>query len=392
MGRRTGTARLPLHTGRAPRWLFARMTRLARAMVEAIAAEHGPTNFLKRLSDPFWFQAFGCVLGFDWHSSGLTTTVCGALKVGLTGAETDTGIHVAGGKGRASRRTPDELRAAADRLGLDGDALAYTSRMTAKVDNTAVQDGFQLYHHSFFLTDSGDWAVVQQGMNDALRAARRYHWLGERVTDFVCEPHAAICSDARGDRVLDLVARQSDGARTTSAALARERPDAVRREIHDLVELRMPARHHIDLRRDLNPRNLDKVLLATYEAQPADFEALLAIRGVGPRSIRALALIAELAYGQPASARDPARFSFAHGGKDGIPYPVDRETYDRTIEWLRDAVRRARMGRTDRIDAMRRLARYPVFSNRSSVGRIRSSRRGGEPPVVPATPSSDGEP
>ena len=378
------------------------MVQLAREITIHIVAEFGSDEMLRRLSDPFWFQAFGCVLGFDWHSSGLTTTVCGALKVGLAGAESDTGIHVAGGKGRASRRTPDELRATAERLALDGDALAYNSRMTAKVDNTAVQDGFQLYHHSFFLTDAGDWAVVQQGMNDRRRAARRYHWLGRRVSDLVCEPHTAICSDARGGPVLNLVARDSADARTTSAALARERPDAVRRDIRDLVQLRMPARHHIEVRRDLNPRNLDSVLLKTYEAQPADFEALLAIRGVGPKSIRALALIAELAYGQPASTRDPARFSFAHGGKDGTPYPVDRETYDRSIEWLRAAVRAARMGRTERVDAMRRLAelgiRYSVTGVRSSLsgsrspeGHARTSGSGGEPPVTPTSASADGE-
>jgi hypothetical protein len=243
-------------------------------------------------------------------------------------------------------------------LGLDGEALVYSSRMTAKVDSAAVQDGFQIYHHAFFLTDDGRWAVVQQGMHDRRRAARRYHWLGDRVADFVCEPHAAICSDVREQRVLDLVARDSVGARTAAAAVARERPEAVRREIGKLASLKMPKRHHIDLRRDLAPKNLNRVLLSTYETQPADFEALLALRGVGPAAVRALALIAELAYGEPASARDPARFSFAHGGKDGHPYPVDRETYDRSIEWLREAVARARVGRTDRVDAMRRLARW----------------------------------
>lgn len=355
MGRRTGSAELPLHTGRAPRWLFDRMARLARALVEVIVVEEGPAGFLRRLSDPFWFQAFGCVLGFDWHSSGLTTTVCGALKVGLTGAETDTGIFVAGGKGRASRRTPTELRGRADRVGLDGDRLAYTSRMTAKVDSAAVQDGHQIYHHSFFLTDDGGWAVVQQGMNEGRRTARRYHWLGSRVEDLVCEPHAAICSQARETRVLDLVARTATGARNASAEIARDRPHRTRREIRRLLHLQLPARHHIDLRRDLNPRNLDHVLLRTYEAQPPDFESLLALRGVGAKSLRALALISELAYGEPASFRDPARYSFAHGGKDGHPYPVDTETYDRSVEWLRQAVARARIGRTDRLHALRRL-------------------------------------
>lgn len=358
MARRTGTATLPLHSGRAPRWLFQRMARLARAVVEAIVVEHGPAAFLQRLADPFWFQAFGCALGFDWHSSGVTTTVCGALKVGLAGTETDTSIYVAGGKGRASRNTPAELREHAAGLGLDGDRLVYASRMAAKVDSAAVQDGFQIYHHSFFFIPSGEWAVVQQGMHERSRSARRYHWLGERVSDFVCEPHSAICSESRAQTVLNFVARESAAARSASAAIARQPPETVQREVRGILDLELPARHHIDIRRDVSPRNLGKVLLATYEAQPADFEALLALKGVGAKTVRALALIAELAYGQPASARDPARFSFAHGGKDGHPFPVDRETYDRSIEWLHDAVRRARIGSGERLHALRRLAEW----------------------------------
>jgi hypothetical protein len=358
MARRTGIATLPLHGGRAPAWLFQRMTRLARAVTEAIVVEHGPSAFLERLSDPFWFQAFGCVLGFDWHSSGVTTTVCGALKLGLKGAESDTAIYVAGGKGAASRRTPDELRAVAERLGLDGAALVHASRMAAKVDSAAVQDGFQVYHHSFFLTANGAWSVVQQGMRESTRSARRYHWLGERVSDFVCEPHAAICSDERGGRVLNLVAAESDGARAAATQLAREDPARVQRELDDILRLELPVRHHLDVRRDVSPRNLRSVLLTTYEAQPQSFEGLLALKGVGARALRALALIAELAHGQPASYRDPARFAFAHGGKDGFPYPVDRETYDRSIEWLRDALRRGRLGHSDRLRALERLARW----------------------------------
>ncbi|MGD2153138.1 MAG: DUF763 domain-containing protein [Gemmatimonadales bacterium] len=356
MARRTGTATLPLHRGRAPRWLFQRMTELARALTEALVIEHGAASFLERLADPFWFQAFGCVLGFDWHSSGVTTTVCGALKAGLAGAATDTSIYVAGGKGAASRKTPDELRAAAATLGLDGESLVYASRMSAKVDSAALQDGYQIYHHSFFLTPAGDWAVVQQGMKESDRSARRYHWLSRRVSDFVCEPHAAICSDRRGGAVLNFVADESAGARSAAAEIAREKPVIVQREVADILRLELPTRHQLDIRQDVRPRNLGKVLLTTYEAQPADFEALLALQGVGAKTIRALALIAELAHGRPASFRDPARFAFAHGGKDGYPYPVDREGYDRSIEWLRDAVGRARLGNTDRLQAMRRLA------------------------------------
>ena len=334
------------------------MTQLARALTEAIVIEHGPKLFLERLADPYWFQAFGCALGFDWHSSGVTTTVCGALKLGLSGAEADTSIYVAGGKGRASRKTPDELRDHASRTGLDGDALVYASRMSAKVDSAALQDGHQIYHHSFFLTGTGEWAVVQQGMNDGARTARRYHWLGSRVSDFVCEPHSGICSQRPEQYVLNFVAAESAGARSAAAEIAREKPAIVQREVADILSLKLPARHYVDIRRDVNPRNLGKILLATYQAQPADFEALLALKGVGAKTVRALALVAELAHGQPASYRDPARFSFAHGGKDGFPYPVDRETYDRSIDWLRDAVGRARLGQSERLRALRSLARW----------------------------------
>jgi hypothetical protein len=361
MARRTGTATLPLHSGRAPRWLFQRMTALARALTETIVIEHGPATFLQRLADPFWFQAFGCVLGFDWHSSGVTTTVCGALKAGLASAEADTSIYVAGGKGATSRRTPAELRERAARLGLDGERLVYASRLSAKVDSAAVQDGYQIYHHSFFFTPMGDWAVVQQGMHAAARSARRYHWLGERVSDFVCEPHTAICSERRERSVLNLVAADSTGARDAAAAVARENPQRVQQEVGRILTLELPARHHVDIRRDVNPRNLSKVLLTTYEAQPTDFEALLALKGVGAKTLRALALIAELAHGQPASYRDPARFSFAHGGKDGHPYPVDRESYDRSIAWLRDAVSRARVGHSERLRALKRLSSWEAL-------------------------------
>jgi uncharacterized protein len=358
MPKRTGTADLPLHGGRAPRWLFDRMARLAPAIVEAMVLDRGPRRVLERLSDPFWFQAFGCVLGFDWHSSGVTTTVCGALKTGLAGREADTGLHVAGGKGAASRRTPAELLAIADRTGLDGDALAYDSRMSAKVDSAAVQDGFQLYHHCFFVTAAGEWAVVQQGMRDDDGSARRYHWLGSRVADFVCEPHAAIAADAPAQTVLNLVAAESADARDASASLAREKPTVVATEVNRILRLHMPRDHAVDLARDVNPKNLSRVLVTTYEAAPRDFEALLALPGVGAKAVRALALISELAYGRPASARDPARFSFAHGGKDGHPFPVDRETYDRSIDWLRTALDRAKVGQSDRVDALRRLARW----------------------------------
>jgi hypothetical protein len=354
--RRVGRATLPLHGGKAPRWLFERMVRLAPAIVEPIVLDHGRSVFLERLADPHWFQAFGCVLGFDWHSSGVTTTVCGALKEGLAPRAAELGIYVAGGKGKASRRTPAELVEFGMRLGLDGERLAYSSRMAAKVDSAAVQDGFGLYHHSFFLTREGEWAVVQQGMREADRSARRYHWLGSGVGNFVNEPHAAIASDPGTEQVLNLVADESALAREAAAQFARLEPRLVDRELARVINLVLPTRHWVDLQADINPAHLRSVLLSTYESAPEGFEALLASAGVGPKTMRALALIADVLYGAPASTRDPARFSFAHGGKDGYPYPVDREVYDHSIEWLREAVVKARIGHRDRLDALKRLA------------------------------------
>lgn len=373
---RTGTATLPLHNGKAPPWLFDRMSKLAPAIVEALVLERGPAFVLERLSDPFWFQAFGCVLGFDWHSSGVTTTVCGALKTGLAGREADTGIYVAGGKGAASRRTPAELQSFASRLGFDPAPLVYSSRMAAKVDSAAVQDGHQVYHHSFFLTRDGDWAVVQQGMRPDDGTARRYHWLGARVADFVNEPHAAVCADDRSDGILNLVASESAGARSAIHRLMNEQPEHVLKQLPSAsfqlpeyrirsgsrtpeagsTELSMPRRHPVVVKHDVDPKRLATVLLGTYARGATNFEQVLGTPGVGAKSLRALSLIAELLYGEKASTRDPARFSFAHGGKDGTPFPVDRKTYDQSVEWLRAALERAKMGRTDRTSALKRLA------------------------------------
>ena len=356
MPQRTGSATLPLHTGRAPAWLFGRMARLAPEIVEAIVLEHGRSAFLERLSDPHWFQAFGCVLGFDWHSSGVTTTVCGALKEGLAPRVADLGLYVAGGKGRTSRQTPNELQEFGARLGMDGDRLAYNSRMAAKVDSAAVQDGFDIYHHSFFLSSDGEWAVVQQGMREHDGNARRYHWLGSRVSDFVNEPHAAIASDAQEQTVLNLVAAESADSRTASAEFARLEPRLVDREIARVITLALPDRHWVDVRKDINPAHLRKVLLSTYEAAPQNFEEMLAVPGVGAKAVRALALVAEVVYGSAASVKDPARFSFAHGGKDGHPYPVNRDVYDHSVEWLREAVSKAKIGRSEQLHALKRLA------------------------------------
>jgi len=386
---RTGTAHLPLHGGKAPRWLFTRMVALSREILRVMVEEYGPGEVLARVSDPHWFQALGCVLGFDWHSSGLTTTTTGALKEAIKDREADLGLFIAGGKGAASRKTPAEIIAYGEghTIAIPPDRLVYASKLSAKVDNTAVQDGYQLYHHAFFFTPSGDWAVVQQGMNEANGWARRYHWLSTGVEDFVNEPHAAICSDQRGQLVLNMVASESKDSRRATALLAAEPPDKLARELRRIQEssdsmagaprpfepgwrplrgpatsapaqqLELPGRHQI-IPADIRPESLERTLAKAYDNPPSNFEALLGTQGVGPKTIRALALIADLLYGATPSFRDPATFSFAHGGKDGIPYPVDRATYDRSIEILRHAVDRAKLNDRDKLAALRRLARH----------------------------------
>jgi uncharacterized protein len=359
---RTGFAELPLHGGKAPPWLFSRMVRLSREVVGHLVAESGPEEVLRRLSDPFWFQAFGCVLGFDWHSSGVTTTVCGAIKESVRGLESDFGFHVAGGKGSVSRRTPAEIAAACDRLSRDPADLVYASRMSAKVDSAAVQDGYQLYHHAFFFTPAGKWCVVQQGMRDENGMARRYHWLGESVADFVNEPHAAVCSDER-QLTLNLVAGESAPVRSASAEVARGDPAQTLALLRKLPTLELPSRHAVKPREDIHPDRMKKILLRTWEEAPPDFERLLGIPGVGAKTLRALALVSELVYGTPASTRDPARFSFAHGGKDGHPFPVDRTTYDRTVDVLHSALLRAKVGHTEKVAALKRLGNFPPPSS-----------------------------
>ncbi len=363
MARHTGFASLPLHGGRAPAWLFGRMVRLSREIVIYIADEFGPREVLRRLSDPFWFQAFGCVLGFDWHSSGVTTTVCGAVKEGLKDVDAGIGFFAAGGKGNGSRRTPQQIAGCCERIGRDASGLVYASRTAAKVDSAAVQDGYQLYHHAFFFTTGGDWCVVQQGMCDANGTARRYHWLSDSVTSFVDEPHQAVCCDERA-ATLNLVAHENDPVRRASAELAREHPDVTLRALERAsVELpfdyaptlSMPRRHELLPELDVAPRYLQKILTRTYERGPEDFEALLGIEGVGPRTLRALALASELVHGRAATLRDPARFSFAHGGKDGTPFPVDRVTYDRTIEIFGNAINRSAIDRSEKVQAFKRL-------------------------------------
>ncbi len=353
---RTGIANLPLHYGKVPPWLFDRMVKLSREITIAIVSDFGAEEMLRRLSHPYWFQALGCVLGYDWHSSGVTTTLCGALKEGIKGLERDLGLFVAGGKGKTSRRTPLELESWGQSLSLDPSPLIYASRMSAKVDSAGVQDGYQLYHHTFLFAKSGSWAVVQQGMNEASRYARRYHWLGERVSSFVNEPHSAILSEARG-QALNLVARESDPARTTMTEIVTEQnPQSLLADLKRLKTLNLPPRHYLSTA-DLHPESISKILLSTYERQPNDFEELLGLKGVGAKTLRALSLISELVYGVAPSYRDPARYSFAHGGKDGIPYPVDRQTYDQSIDLLRKAINKAKLGIREKNEAVGRLNR-----------------------------------
>ena len=377
-------AELLLHGGKAPRWLFERMTRLAGAITMAVVDEHGPADMLRRLSDPWWFQAFGCVLGFDWHSSGVTTVTCAAMKEAFKQFGDDMGIIVAGGKGGTSRKTPNEIAEQSGRLAITGgDQLIHASRTSAKVDSAAVQDGYQVYQHAFFFTPAGQWCVVQQGMNEQRGWARRYHWLGESVDAFVREPHEGICDLAKTARcprfdddahpLLNMVADEADANRKGCAQLVRDNHQHLIDEIERLTAgptLFAPA-HHPVLPSDINVDRLQRIVHTAHEQHPENFEQLLTTAQVGPATLRSLSLIAELIYDAPASHRDPASayddadtrngrrwadYSYAHGGKDGHPFPVDRDTYDRNIHILLDAVRTSRLGETDKRDALKRLA------------------------------------
>ena len=349
----TGSADLPLHGGRVPAWLSSRMARLGRVIVEAIAHEYGRTEVLHRLANPFWFQSFGAVMGMDWHSSGITTSVLAALKRGLAPVEHELGLHVCGGRGRASRRTPDELTAIGERVGLDAPALVRASRLVAKVDSAAVQDGFELYLHGFIVADDGAWTVVQQGMNGARRQARRYHWIWDRAGAgaFVEEPHAAIEGRPQVGEIVNLTDRRAGGARGEMVELGRGGPDGV---VTGLSKLRMPAHHDVRAE-DIDLKRLGKTLAGVADRGPEDFAELMLVPGVGARTLFALALVAEVVHGAPSRFGDPARFSLAHGGKDGHPFPVPLKVYDETIRVLKDAVGRAQLGEGERLAAIRRL-------------------------------------
>lgn len=353
------TVNLPLHGGKAPLWLFNRMKKMARQILLIIIKEYGVDEVLKRISDPFWFQAFGCILGFDWHSSGLTTTVNGAIKEALKGLEKETGIFVAGGKGGKSRHTPAEIISFAEKNGFDAETYIKISRLTAKVDSVAIQDGYQLYLHYIFFTRHGKWVVIQQGMNEKNRYARRYHWFSDDIKSFVEEPHKAICGDKKEDVVLNMTAKDSSESRKKTLELSRQSPEKLLKEIKIISSYTLPSRHQI-LYSDINPKNLEKILLTTYEKQASNFENLLLTQGFGPKAMRALVLLSEIIYNSHPSYKDPITYSFAHGGKDGIPYPVNRRLYDANIEFLKEILNTTKIEESEKLKAFKRLSSFGI--------------------------------
>lgn len=350
--KRSGSADLALMGGGIPPWLFERMTTLSLGIVEAVVADYGTKGFLSRLSDPFWFQSFGAVIGMDWNSSGVTTAVLRALRTSLNPHADALGLMVCGGKGKQSLRTPEELDRYGQRTGVDGTALARASKLSAKVDNTAVQDGYQLYIHSFVASRDGDWTVIQQGMNAADRSARRYHWHSGAVESFVREPHTAICGEQRGD-ILNLVDARAEPAQAAIVGLAEERVMDV---VTEAAHMKLPTHYGVRAR-DVDLKRLGALLHLAQETETTDFEELLLLRGLGPRTLQSLALVSEVVHGAPARFSDPARFAFAHGGKGGAPFPVPTRVYDETLDTLRTAVERAKIGQTDKTKAVASLHR-----------------------------------
>ncbi len=362
--KRSGTADLPLHTGRVPAWLSSRMALMGGAIAQAIVEEYGSGEFLSRLSDPFWFQSFGAVLGMDWHSSGITTSVMGALKRAINPRAKELGLFVCGGRGRYSRQTPGELTEYGMRTGLDGNELARASRLTAKVDNNCLQDGFQIYQHNFLVTPEGDWAVVQQGVNRETAFARRYHWHSKKVKSFVSDPHTAVIGDNRGI-LLNLSDGRAGEARDAIVSFMGEPSSLQWKELSSLLRpsgrhLDMPARHEVKAA-DLNPERLGAVLALAHDRGCRSFTDALLLDGAGPRTIQSLALVSEIIYGKPARFDDPARFSFAHGGKDGHPFPVPLKVYDEGIAFMRRAVNRSRLDNALRRESLRALSRISRF-------------------------------
>lgn len=366
---RRGAVNLPLHGGHPPRWLFSRMVELSGALTSVIIEEYSLNEFIRRISNPYWFQAFSCVLGFDWHSSGTTTTTMGALKESLSPEE--HGIYLSGGKGAKSRKTPEGIAHAGDIFNLKTkttEKLIETSKLSAKIDNSCIQDGYTLYQHNFFVTEKGDWAVVQQGMNTDNKYARRYHWMGEEVDDLLLDPHSGISCDLKTPQTLNMTDKESKSAQKISVDLINDNPDHLRSyfkrkdsnqllltdfSIEETNSLTLPEHHQV-LDMDLSDKEFE-VLKNAWEIQPEKYEDLILLQGIGPKKIRALALISDLVFGEPASWKDPVKYSFSHGGKDGFPYPVDRDVYDHSIATVKDALYQAKLDKYDKMKALKRL-------------------------------------
>ncbi|KKB53186.1 MULTISPECIES: DUF763 domain-containing protein [Parabacteroides] len=346
-----GTADLPLHYGTVPPWLAQRMSLLGGAIAEAIVIEYGRPELLRRLSDPFWFQSLGCVLGMDWHSSGITTSVMNALRKAINCRSEELGVYICGGRGKFSRETPNQLLEVADKTGLNGNELVRHSKLAAKVDNTAVQDGFQLYLHTFIVTKEGEWAVIQQGMNPNERMARRYHWLSSSLRSFMEEPHTSVCGRNQG-LILNLTDKLAAPTKDGIVELTKETPDKLMRE----VSIILPNHHEVKAE-DVNLKRLGAALLLAHETNVTDMESLLLLEGVGPRTLQSLTLVSEVIHGTPSRFSDPARFSFAHGGKDGHPFPVPTSVYDETVEVFDKAIRQARLGDKEKSDALKNLSK-----------------------------------
>lgn len=345
-----GHADLPLHYGTVPPWLAQRMTLLGGAIAEAIVIEYGRTALLQRLSDPFWFQSLGCVLGMDWHSSGITTSVMNALKKAINKRSSDLGIYVCGGRGKSSRQTPAELIEIANKTGLNGDELVRNSRLSAKVDNTIVQDGYQIYLHSFVVSNDGEWTVIQQGMNQSNRMARRYHWLSSELKSFIEEPHTSVCGKNQG-LILNLTDKMASETKDGIIELTTQLPDKLMNEVSIIL-----PEHHDVRAEDVNLKRLGAALTLAHETNISDFESLLLLEGVGPRTVQSLTLVSEVIHGTPSRFSDPARFSFAHGGKDGHPFPVPTRVYDETIEIFDKAIHQAKLGNKDKSEALKNLS------------------------------------
>lgn len=348
--KRSGTADLPLHYGKVPPWLYERMSVLGLSVIEVILMDYGKDEVLRRLADPFWFQSFGAVMGMDWHSSGITTSVMGALKRSVNPNSQSLGLYICGGKGKFSRETPSELIQIADKTGLNGNELVRASKLSAKVDNTAVQDGYQLYLHNFILADNGNWSVVQQGMHESDGTARRYHWHSGNIKSFVEEPHTGINGISRG-RILNLTDAEAFGNRKGILEISHTDSAEI---MSDFSRLILPNHHHVDAS-DVDLKRLGALLYVTRERQLQNFEDLLMLEGVGPRTMQSLALVSEVIHGAPSRFKDPARFSFAHGGKDGHPFPVPTKVYDESISIIKKGIEKSKLGNSDKLRTLNRL-------------------------------------